>query len=736
MSKNNVSLQRLTWLSLNNIFLYLPDGSLDIVSWLDKIKINHSFYESTILNQTVQFIQSLTKGLTTFYGQPCLEHGLNTAELLLGLKLDENSIAAGIVSSSLTNLTPNLEEKVKKTLGESIAKLVIATKQTNLISSLSADKNQIQSDKIRKMLLTMAADIRVVVIKLAERLAFMHGIKHISLSERKKYAHEILDIYAPLANRLGIGQLKWELEDIAFHYLNPTLYKTIASFLAERRIDREIHIQQLIQYLHEKLTVANIASKISGRAKHIYSIYLKSQRKDLNYQDIYDSSAIRVLVSTIEDCYKVLSLVHSLWQPIMAEFDDYIAHPKPNGYQSIHTAVVGENNKHFEIQIRTYAMHEESEHGIAAHWVYKENKTSVNDKLKITYLRQLLDWQKDLTPTDVQPISNFLLNEQIYVITPAGDILDLPQGSTPIDFAYHIHTELGHRCRGAKVNGQIVPLTYRLQTGDKVELIVIPQGHPSRDWLNSELGYIKSARAKSKIHHWFKQQALKEDIETGKEMLEKELNRQGLSKTISLATIAKQFQLKNEESLLVSLARGNIRVGQVLQIIMPKTNDTPAPVSPHLSSSFSPKNYGNAIVGANDFMTRLAKCCKPIPGDLIMGYITQGRGISIHKKNCNNISNIIDKRRFIDINWEEKHSNFFSTDLNIVAQDHDKVLQDLTSLLANEKIVLLKLNFNFNKNQQKIFISATVQIQGREQLQRLLQRIQHLPRVLEVTRII
>jgi GTP pyrophosphokinase len=577
-------------------FSYLPDGSLELNIWLDKIKAIYQLNEVSHLKQASEFALQFTHGMTTFYGQPYIEHGLNTAQLLLGLKLDQETAAAAILSSAITQFTPAIEEKIKKTFGPHIAKLVMGVKQTDLISTLSTNvtnRNHLQSDKLRKMLLTMAADIRVVIIKLAERLCLMIGIKHIPFGERKKYAQEVLDIYAPLANRLGIGQLKWELEDMAFHYLDPAGYKTIAKFLAEKRGDREERIQYLIQYLQEKLDQTDICATVTGRAKHIYSIYLKSQRKDFNYQDIYDYSAVRILVDHIEDCYKALSLVHSIWPPIMGEFDDYIANPKPNGYQSIHTAVIGEDNKYFEIQIRTYAMHEESEHGVAAHWVYKENNISIDDKTKITYLRQLLDWQKDITASEVKSETPSLLDDQVYVITPAGDIIDLPKGATPIDFAYHIHSELGHRCRGAKVNNQIVSLNYSLQTGDKVELIVIPKGNPSRDWLNLELGFIKTARARSKIYHWFKQQALNQDIQTGREILERELNRQHIGKSVSLAVIAKHFQFKNEDALFASLARGNIRPGQIIQFILPKINEAP-PALPTLEINLhaQKRNYG------------------------------------------------------------------------------------------------------------------------------------------------
>jgi len=720
-------------------FHYLPDGTLDIPLWLASIQNKHALSQVTQLQNACEMTQKLTQGLTTFYGQPRLEHGLDVAEVILDLKLDQETAAAGIISSALS-LTPQVIEQIKKAMGDEIASLMLSVQQMDIIPAIQKQqqtRNQLQVDKIRKMLLGMAKDIRAVIIKLADRLSFMRGIKAIAPEERKQFAQEVLDIYAPLANRLGIGQVKWELEDLAFHYLDPVTYKTIASFLAERRIDRENRINEIIHRLQDKLQAAHIRADVNGRAKHIYSIYLKAQRKHVDYQDIYDQSAVRILVPTIQDCYEALSIVHSSWPPIMEEFDDYIAHPKPNGYRSIHTAVLGENGKHFEIQIRTYTMHEEAERGVAAHWLYKENKANpLDDSTKISYLRQLLDWHKEIAQSDqIADVAQAThTDDRVYVITPAGDILDLPHGATPLDFAYHIHSELGHRCRGAKINGQIVPLTYSLHTGDKVEIITVLQGNPSRDWLNPELNYVKTSRARSKISHWFKQQALNEDIASGRQVFERELARHGLAKTTSLSTIARYFNLKDENALLASLGRGNVRIGQIMQLIQPKEHEKAAPTSMAATLVKPVRESSNAIAGAADLLTRFAKCCKPIPGDAIIGYITHGRGISIHKKTCQNAKQLSDPRRFIHIDWDKQKIGVFSTDLKIVSQDQDDILSDLTSLFANEKISLLSFHSTFNKNQNKIFIQVTVQVQDLQQLHNLLNRIQQLPGVIEVTR--
>ncbi|HLB43023.1 MAG TPA: RelA/SpoT family protein [Gammaproteobacteria bacterium] len=719
---------------------YSANGNLDIAAFIQNIQEEYLLDNVVLLIKACTLTQKLTKGLTTFYGIPCVELGLEIAKIILDLKLDQETAAAGVISCATSVMTPSIQEIILTEMGSNISQLIAGLQQINSISPLQnlQTRNQLQIENLRNMLLTLATDIRVVIIKLAERLCFMRGIKGIAREERRRFAQETLDIYAPLANRLGIGQVKWELEDLAFRYLDFITYQSIASLLTERRIDRENRIKKLIAVLQEKLSRAQIQAKMTGRAKHIYSIYLKMQHKNKNYINIYDHIAVRILVASIEDCYTALSVVHQLWAPLMSEFNDYIAHPKTNGYRSIHTTVIDEKNNHFEIQIRTHFMHEEAERGIAAHWLYKETQsTSADINTKITYIRQLLDWHKEVIksdqPTAVPNIS--AIDPTIYVITPAGDILGLPKGATPLDFAYHIHSELGHRCRGAKINGQMVSLNHPLKTGDNLEMITIPQGNPSRDWLNLELGYITTTRAKNKISHWFKQQAFDDDVRAGKSLLERELLKQGINKTPSLHTIAKQFNLNNEDALLAALNRGNIRLSHVIQLIQPKQEDKVISLIIPVSKKLDKKSVGSAIVGNASILTRVAKCCKPVPDDSIIGYITQGRGISIHQKNCHNVNHFSNRDRIIEIQWEPKTVNFFSTDLKIIVHDQTKILNDLSSLFANEKIDLLNFNSLFNKNKNVIVIIITIQVQNKEQLQQQLQRIQQLPGVIEVKRI-
>ena len=707
------------------------DSSFNLHHWLEDINKVYPTDDDSIIRRAYLFSQKISQGLTTFYGQSRLELGLEMSKIILLLNLGHESAAACLLSS--VTLTPVIEEQIKKEFGEDIYRIVYGVnQQMPQIKTIEPTKKQAQLEKVRKMLLAMATDIRVVIIKLVERLCVMRSIKTIASHERHYLAEETLDIYAPLANRLGIGQLKWELEDLAFYYLDPTTYKTIATLLAERRSDRETRIKHIIATCQEKLDATKIHASIAGRAKHIYSIYLKMVRKNLNYNDIYDNVAIRILVNTVEECYATLSLVNTIWTPILDEFDDYIAHPKPNGYRSIHTAVRDENNHQFEIQIRTKTMHEEAELGVAAHWAYKENKEPKDDSAKIAHLRQLLDWHKEVAKPSSASSSKLFLDDKIYVLTKAGEILDLPQGSTPIDFAYHIHSELGHRCRGAKINKQIASLNAVLKTGDKVEIITAMQGGPSRDWLNPELGFIKTSQAKNKISHWFKQQAFQYDVMTGKQLLERELTKAGISKSTPIVTLARYFNLKNEDVFYAAFNRGQIRLSQIIEVLKP--NEISTSPAPHIQLA-KEKSGDIGIVDSADLLMRFAKCCKPIPGDAIIGYITQGRGISIHKKNCINSHHLPHKERFIEMNWDNQKTHFFSTDLKIVAENEGKVLHDLTSFLTNEKIDLLSLQSHFNMNQNKIFIHITIQIQHITQLERIVNHIQQFKSVIDVGRL-
>jgi GTP pyrophosphokinase len=722
--------------------IYHSDGTIDVPSWLKNIGEHYDLKSTDLLVKACQLADESSKGLTTFYGQPCVEQGLEMAEILLDLKLDQESVAAAIISSSAQHTRLSIETITEK-LGENVAKLVQGFLQLNAINILASsgkDRDTTQIDRLRKILLAMVSDIRVVLIKLAERTAIMRGIKKINPIERKHIAQETMDIFAPLANRLGIGQLKWELEDLAFHYIDPDSYKKIAEFLAERRDDRVQRIHSIISTLKEELLKKNIKSSVTGRAKHIYSIYLKMRKKHLDLKHIYDYSAVRILVPTLDDCYTALSLVHQRWEHVPKEFDDYISNPKPNGYSSIHTAVIDPDGKNFEIQIRTHDMHERAEHGVAAHWLYKENKAHQSGyETKIAFLRQLLEWHKDVSATDEksQKEKSTFLDDRVYVFTPAGDIQDLPIGATPLDFAYHIHSGLGNRCRGAKINGHIVPLTHTLQTGDQVEIIAAQQGTPSRDWLNKELGYLKTSRARSKVAHWFKQLDINEHVESGREHLEREFVRAGIHQ-VNLQKIAYRFKFKDEDAFFAAIGRGALRIAQVLQLIQAdqkQAAQTSLPISHEKKhQTFSPSLH---IAGTDDLLTRIARCCKPIPGDSIIGFITQGRGVSIHRKDCNNMLHLPPQLdgRMIEVSWDHQKLGSYYVDLQITAHTQGNLLKEIPGLVANLKIDLIALHSTISKKNNMIFVTLTIQIHDLTQLKQLSVQLHQLSNVIGVKRI-
>ncbi len=721
-------------------FSYLEHGEIDLSSWFFYVKDTYHFDNIDIIEKAALIAKETSKGLTTFYGQPCIEQGLEMAEIIAGLKLDQEAIAAAIMVSTIRNTKLTIEAVADK-LGEGVAKLIRGVLKMDAINNLqkSAEKarDQTQIDRFRKLLLAMVSDIRVVLIILAERTCIMRGIKNINPLERKHIAEETMDIYAPLANRLGIGQLKWELEDIAFHYMDPITYKTIAKFLAERRVDRENHIHSIIARLKEELAEAHIKPSITGRAKHIYSIYLKAKRKHADYENIYDYSAIRLLVPTLQDCYTALSIVHNIWDHIPKEFDDYITTPKPNGYRSIHTAVIGPNGKNFEIQIRTHEMHEESERGVAAHWAYKEGKSTPSDyQAKVVFMRQLLDWHRDVANPDekINPEFNEIFTDRIYVFTPTGDILDLPANSTPLDCAYQIHSEIGNQCRGAKINGHIVPLTYKLQSGDQIEIMTNPNGTPSRDWLNNDFGYLTTARAKAKVAHWFRQQDLNQHIESGRRTLEREFARGHLQPNI--LKLANHFHFKDEDSFLASLGRGNIRPSQILHFVEAQHETSKQPTGPLLAKKQESKSAGMNIAGISDLLTRIARCCKPIPGDKIIGFITQGRGVTIHKKTCSNMRHVgaNDSNRMIEVTWDSEHKEAYYVDLQIRAHSRDNLLKEVTTILANAKINLVNFNSAVNRN-NLLIMTLTIQIHELTQLNDLINQVNHLKGVIESKRL-
>lgn len=723
---------------------FAADGSILIELWLDTIAARikpedlNLIRRACVLTQLADHAHNLTN-------LPVSQQGVLIAELLLQLNLDAKTIAAGIVCSSVQYAELSIDD-VAEHLGKDIAKLVRGVLQMDAMRSMhtAARHNHSQVESLRKMLLAMVDDVRVVLIKLAERTCLMRAAKQLEENMQQQIARETLDVYAPLANRLGIGELKWELEDLSLRYLNPDIYKDLARSLKLKRVERENYIQQVIHSLQTAVANEGIQEfEIAGRAKHIYSIYRKMQRKNADYAAIYDVSAVRVLVSTIEDCYKVLSVVHALWQPIPAEFDDYIATPKPNGYRSIHTAVKGPNDFNVEVQIRTFAMHQESELGVAAHWRYKEGGQQASSyESKIAWLRQVLEWQKEVTHEDVKPaeIKPDLLADRVYVFTPNGDIVDLVQGATPLDFAYFIHSDIGHRCRGAKVNGAIVPLTYQLQMGDRIEILTTREPSPSRDWLNPNLGFLKTPRARAKVHHWFKQRDFAQNIVEGKAIFERELKRLEFHH-VDDQQLAKKLHFNIADEMFAALGSGELRTTQLLtplqNLLAPKpTILEDKPIINVARSGATQQTSDIYISGVGNLLTHTAKCCKPLPGEPIIGFITQGHGVAIHRQDCAHIlhADTEQRARQIEVAWGDKPRDIYPVDLLIEAYERLGLIRDITTMIANEKINLISLNTSLDKQQHVMRVHATVEVSELGLLTRLLDKLVQLPNIISAKR--
>jgi len=673
--------------------------------------------------------------------------GVEACDLLADLRMDPAAHAAAMVAPLVVDgrLAPEL---VREQLGEDAAGLVdgvlrVATFRWDRIDGEVAES-------LRKMFMAVAADMRVVIVALALRLRDMRGLRRRPEDARRHLARETLEIYAPLANRLGIFQLKWELEDLALRELEPEIYRQIGAALAARREERTGFITEAIRVLEEKLAEAGIAGKISGRPKHIYSIYKKMQRKRVGFDEIYDVSAVRVLVDTIPSCYAVLGIVHSQWTPISGEFDDYIARPKPNGYQSLHTAIVGPGGRALEVQIRTQEMHQFGEYGVAAHWAYKESRKAgrVADE-KFNWLRQIMDWQKEVTdPRDfVESLKTDIFKDQVYVFTPGGDVIDLPLGATPVDFAYRVHTNVGHRCRGALVNGQIVPLDHKLATGDRVEILTHKTQQPSRDWMNPQLGYVASSGARTKIRQWFRLQGREAAVTQGRESLERELRRLGIDRPRFEDYAALFPKLGGVDELLAAVGFGDLATASVATKILdaeraaaaaaeaeaarlaPLPPPTPEPKKPARPTAAG----GVSIEGTDGVLSHPARCCTPVPGDDVVGYITRGRGVAIHRRDCPNIVSSPEPERLIEIEWGQNRSRYPTT-VAIQASDRVGLLRDISEVFADLGVSMTQINVTTSRKDQTALLSAVLEVSSNEQLVRILGRIERVPGVFKAHR--
>lgn len=731
------------------------DGSINLEAWLDHILSVDPALERDSLRKACEFACEAERQANDTQhiwaeGMSSFRTGLEIAEILADLKLDQESLVAAVLYRAVREGKAELEA-VARQFGDQVAKLVEGVLRMAAISaSLNPRESlvlgsQAQVDNLRKMLVAMIDDVRVALIKLAERTCAIRAVKNAPDEKRYRVAREVFDIYAPLAHRLGIGHIKWELEDLSFRYLQPEQYKQIAKLLHERRLDRERYINQVMQQLRDELTATGIEADISGRAKHIYSIWRKMQRKGLEFSQIYDVRAVRVLVPEVRDCYTALGIVHTLWRHIPKEFDDYIANPKENGYRSLHTAVIGPEGKVLEVQIRTQGMHEEAELGVCAHWLYKGTDVksgSSHYEEKIAWLRQVLEWHEELGDigglaeqlrVDIEP-------DRVYVFTPDGHAIDLPNGATPLDFAYRVHTEIGHNCRGAKVNGRIVPLNYSLQTGEQVEIITGKHGSPSRDWLNPNLGYVTTSRARAKIIHWFKLQARDQNVIAGKSYLERELNRLALQ-AVDFDKLAEKCNLKNAEDLFAALGAGDLRLAHVVnaaqQLLEPERGFDQLELLPR---RHAPTRVGGTdeiqILGVGNLLTQMAGCCQPVPGDAIVGYITQGRGVSIHRQDCPSVLQLGERepQRIIQVGWGQAPAKTYPVDIQIRAYDRSGLLRDVTQVLLNEKINVLAVNTQSDKSDNTANMRLTIEIPGMAALGRLLARIAQLPNIIEARR--
>jgi GTP pyrophosphokinase len=667
------------------------------------------------------------------------------ARVLVDLRLDDVALQAAIVRPACEAGLPS--ELVAERLGAEVAKLVDGVARLEHVRWDHLEQEA--TENLRKMFLAMASDMRVVLIALAERVHVMRGLDDRAERERKKLAHETMEVYAPLANRLGIWQMKWELEDLAFRELSPEVYREIKGLLAGKRTARTEAIDSVISLLQAKLAESAIAGKVSGRPKHIFSIYKKMQRKKLDYDQIYDVSAVRVIVDRVEDCYAVLGMVHGQWTPIAGEFDDYIARPKGNDYRSLHTAVVGPDGKPLEVQIRTVEMHELSEYGVAAHWVYKEGGKKGDRRFdaKINWLRQLAMWQREVTDVDesgsdtselAQALRTELFSDQVYVFTPAGDVIDLPLGATPIDFAYRVHTEVGHRCRGAKVNGQIVTLDHQLATGDRVEIITAKGGKPSRDWINPHLGYVRTASARQKIKTFFRQQERDTAILSGRELVERELKRLGVEGGVE-AVAAMYPKYPDLDDFLAAVGFGDVVsasiVARLLELDRANAPAEPIATPPSEPGGGKPAAARVSIGGVDDVMSHPARCCNPVPGDQVVGFITRGRGLAIHRVDCPNARTDVEPERWMPLEWGVKHGETYPVALQIVADDRAGLLRDIADIVATEGVNMANTTAVKNPRDQSSTITVTLEIRQSPQIVRIMNKVERMPGTRMVRRV-
>lgn len=738
--------------------------AITIEGLLKQCPQHYSLADKEIIQRAYRVAEEAHRPQKRASGEPYITHCLAVASILAELQVPAVVVAAGLLHDTVED-TPITLADLQNDFGGEIANLVDGvTKLTNL-PRVSRDEELLRqadceegepceqeaaehsknkpallgrnpdmaSETLRKTFLAMDNDVRVVLIKLADRLHNMRTLGYMPDHKKKRIAKQTLDIFAPLANRMGIWQIKWELEDLGFRYTNPEKYKEIANQLDSRREGREEQIKQITADLAKLLENEGIQAEVFGRPKHIYSIYRKMVKKDKPFEMIRDVRAVRIIVDDVPTCYAILGLIHTRWRPLPNEFDDYIAAPKDNFYQSLHTAVRHDDGKPLEVQIRTRDMHENAEYGIAAHWRYKEGSRQ-NDSYneRIDGIRRMMEWRSDVSDATefVESMKTDVFQDRVYVFTPNGDIIDLPAGSTPIDFAYHIHTDVGHRCRGARVNGKLVPLSHELKTGEQVEILTAKRGGPSRDWLNANLGLVKTQRAKSKMRAWFRKQNREQNISHGRSMLEKELQRIGVKEKTNLENLARKMGYRSPENLSLAIGHGDLSVNSVVSELaeenVPEEELLPTGVSTAADADTSIR-----VVGLKGLLTTVARCCNPTPGDEIIGYITRGRGASIHRSDCPNILRAKDRERLVQVTWGS-HVRTYPVPIRIHAFDRSGLIGDITRLLSNDNINMVNAAVKVDKGIAEI--NLIIEVTNLKQLSRLLARIENIPNILEARR--
>ena len=722
----------------------------NVPAWLAEISEGRDQDELMRIERAATFAIEAHRGQKRTSGEDYVNHTFAVAAIVHELGLDTDVVIAALLHDTVEDTSVTLEQ-LEQEFGQDVSRLVDGVTKMEVIEEFAdhqggKSSQNAKAESLRKMMLAMVDDVRVVLIKLCDRLHNMRTLNVVKPEKQKRVAIETLEIFSPLANRLGVWQVKWELEDLAFRYIEPEIYKSIAKKLSERRVDRESFIGLFIDELGSQLREQGIEAQIQGRAKHIYSIWSKMQKKSLEFDQLFDVRAVRLLVNSVQDCYAALGLIHTNWKYIPGEFDDYIATPKENNYKSIHTAVIGPSGKVLEVQIRTHEMHEYNELGIAAHWRYKEgnkdNDQAVNNK--ILWLRQLLEWKDEVADASefVDRFKDEVFEDRVYVFSPKGKVVDLPYGSTPLDFAYAIHTEVGHRCRGAKVKGKMVPLTYKLNTGEQVSIITVKIGGPSLDWLDPHKGYVHSPRARSGIQHWFRHENRDETIAHGRHILDRELDRMNLQH-VNLDQLAKKLGIEDTDEMYFKLVDGSIKPGRAAavaqRILMPNMLD-----EEQMEISFRNNKAANddrkpadlSIQGVSDLMTSLAKCCQPVPGDKVLGFVTRGAGITIHRERCPNILYQQNNagERVVEVAWGADKEHTYPMSVLIHAFDRKGLLKDVSTVFSDEKINVLELNTHSEKQDHSVKMEVKVEVANLETMSKLLAKLDQLPNVLSVQR--